>query len=436
MAHGTVQVKHKQEDTHGVLAWVVVFAAALYFFFEFIQMNMFNALDHSLMLVFHTDAVGLGKLSANYFYGNILFLFIAGMVLDRFSTKRLILTAMAVSIICVFCFSGATHLWQAQVARFVTGLAAAFCFLSCVRLASRWFPPKRMALAIGGVVTFAMLGGLVAQTPMTLLANDYGWRMALRIDGIFGIFLFIIIILCVRDYPMGGRKAFHDEEAAVRGDKLSHVIARVLGRLQNWLGGLYTSLMNLPVMLLGGIWGVPYLIHVRHLSAVDASFVTSMIFLGLIFGAPALGWLSDKWSLRKLPMIIGALVSIVVACAIILPQHLDLHVLEVLFFVLGFVTAAQVISYPLIAESNPGKFIGAAEGLAATIIMAGGLMQPVFAWVLQWSWHGQYAGHLPVYSAADYVTAMWIIPVAFLVALLISLCLKETHAKSFSSSEH
>jgi len=74
--------------------WLVCFSAALFFFYEFIQMNMFNAVSTDLMRDFSLHATKLGKLSAYYFYANLIFLPIAGVLLDRFSTRLIILSAL------------------------------------------------------------------------------------------------------------------------------------------------------------------------------------------------------------------------------------------------------------------------------------------------------------------------------------------------------
>ena len=57
------------------LAWVICFTAALFFLYEFMQMNMFNAIDPYLMHAFHINAEQLGSLSAIYYYSNVIFLF-------------------------------------------------------------------------------------------------------------------------------------------------------------------------------------------------------------------------------------------------------------------------------------------------------------------------------------------------------------------------
>src|SRR3990167_11254649 len=106
--------------------WLVCFAGSLFFFFEFIQLNSFNALAPALIQTFQIDATQVGILSANYFYANVIFLFPAGMILDRVSTRQVIILAMAISVLCTFGFALSRSLWQAELCRFVTGMAGLF----------------------------------------------------------------------------------------------------------------------------------------------------------------------------------------------------------------------------------------------------------------------------------------------------------------------
>ena len=135
--------------------WLVPLVAALFFFYEFVQMLMPNSLRPDLMQAFHIDATQLGLLSSCYFWANLLFLFPAGMILDRFSTKKVMLITLSLCVVGTLLFSQATDFSMAIAVRFITGIGSAFCFLGCIRLASRWLPAKHMALIAGLIVTMA-----------------------------------------------------------------------------------------------------------------------------------------------------------------------------------------------------------------------------------------------------------------------------------------
>lgn len=414
--------------------WVVVFSAALFFFFEFIQMNMFNALNPSLIKTFHIDATALGELSAYYFYAMVIFLFPAGMILDRVSTRKVIIIAMAASVICTFGFAASTALWQAKLCRFITGVSGSFCFLSNVRLASRWFELRRLALVIGLVVTFAMLGGMVAQTPLTVLTDHLGWRLTVTLNACFGVLLLVLIVIFVKDYPPSQTNDYFQQQKMLQTLGFWRTFHQTVKNLQNWCGGFYTAFMNLPIFLLGAMWGSLYLVQVRELTRPDASMVTSMLFFGTIVGSPVVGWLSDRWRRRQLPMVIGAVVALVLMLLLIYMPVLSFVPLLIIFFALGFITSTQIISYPLIAESNPLAITGSAEGMASVMIMAGGFTQPLFARLMEWHWHHQFIDNVPLFSLADYRTALAIMPIAFLLALVMSIIIRETFCVSCHES--
>ncbi len=413
------------------LGWLVTLTASLFFFYEFIQLNLFNAIDVQLMQAFHLNAPQLGQLASMYFYANALFLFPAGLLLDRFSTKKLLLAAVGLCTIGTFAFAIAQSYFLAAAGRFVVGLGASFCFLSCIRLASRWFPPSKMALVTGLVVTMAMLGGLVAQTPLAILSSIMGWRNAVLLDAALGILVALAIALIVQDRPPNSHEVAHADKAHLKTLGFWRCVKLVLLNPNNWLGGIYTSLMNLPVFLLGALWGIHYLTQVHHISAVQASYATTMFFVGVIFGSPTFGWFSDRIGRRVLPMIIGAIVSLVVMLVLMF-ANLSLHQIIELFFLIGFVTSSQVLSYPAIAELNPLALTSTAVAVdSITIMVSGAIFQPFFGWVMESHWnHAMTSDGVPLYSASDFMSAMMIMPIAFVISIFIAWMIKESFCKS------
>lgn len=408
--------------------WIVCFSAALFFFYEFIQMNMFSAIDAELMQAFKINAQQLGYLSAVYFYANVVFLFFAGMLLDRFSTRWIIFISLSICAGGTLAFALATNYYLAAFFRFLTGIGSAFCFLSCIRLASRWFPANKMALVSGLIVTMAMIGGMVAQTPLAWLVEKLGWRQALIYDAGLGAIILAIIMLNVRNYPTGLAAAdfeqhkFLSELGYWRSFKLAYF------KLQNWLCGIYSSLLNLSLFLLGAIWGSLYLMQVHHFSHQQATYPTSLIFTGTIIGSPLMGWLSDRLGRRKPLMLVGAILSLATVLVIIYGPAFSLMGYSLLFFLLGLTSSTQVISYPTVAESNAKMITATAVSVVSLCCISGGaIFQPLFGWLMDRSHDSVIINNIHVYSLHDYHMGLAILPIAFLVALLACFFIKETY---------
>ena len=162
--------------------------------------------------------------------------------------------------------------------------------------------------------------------------------------------------------------------------------------------------------------------------------VNSMLFLGAIIGGPLIGWGSDRLGLRVLPMKLGALASFLVFLAILyLP--VSLASMAALFFLLGFFTAAQVISYALVAESSSPTMTATAVSMVSIMTQGGYILyQSIFGRLLLWHGEMHMVGGVPVYSLADYQMAAMILPLGLGLALLIALKLKETHCRQTQES--
>lgn len=416
------------------LPWLVCITGSLFFFYEFIQMNMLNSLGMYISQEYNINATQLGILSSWYFYANLLCIPLAGTLLDRMSTKKLILIAMSVCTLGTLLFSLSHSLMIASFCRFFTGMGSAFCLLSAVKLASRWFDPRRMAMITGFVVTMAMLGGMVAQTPMTVLAVKLGWRPTLWLDAGLGFLITLLILIIVKDCPVGQQEHQKHEHAELKTLGFWHAKRIVFGNIRNWLAGFFTCFLNLPISLLGALWGNTYLQNVYQLSTTDASYVTSMIFLGTVIGSPVAGWVSDRLALRKGPMVIGAACSLLIVLTLILVPHLAVTQLIVLCFLLGLFSSVQIISYPLVAESNP-KILTATAVSTVSFTCIGGyaVFQPVFGRIMDWHWSlgdKLLRDGVPVYTPSDYQFAVWILPITFVIALVATLALKETHCQA------
>ncbi len=410
--------------------WLVCFSAALFFFYEFIQGNMFATISQDIMHDFGIKADKLGFMSSIYYVANVVFLFPAGVILDRFSTRKIILSAMVLCVTGTLLFASAHHFYLALFCRFITGIGSAFCFLSCIRLASRWFPPQRMAMIAGLIVTMAMTGGMVAQTPLTYLVQLLGWRQAIVVDGVLGIFFLMVIVKFVQDYPAGQEtiELEHKNKLAKMGFWTSLRTAYL--NSQNILAALYTSLMNMPVAIIGAMIGSMYLMQAEHMSRSDASMAVMMIFVGTIIGGPAIGWLSDKIRLRKGPMFIGNIMAMIVALFILFTPISHYSHWLILFFLLGFFTSAQVISYPLVAENSPLSLTATSVSVVSILTMGGYIVyQNLFTFLLHTHWDKTMSGGIPIYTPDNYHFALGLIPIGFIIAFIALTKINETYCK-------
>ncbi len=406
-----------------IQAFCVCFAASLFLAYELVQLHMLNAITPMLMQDLNFVATDLGILGSTYILADVLFLLPAGMILDRFSVRRVVLFALGLCIAGTVGFAYSENLWQACVCHFFSGIGNAFCFLSCMLLCSRWFPTRWHALVMGLMLTMGLAGGVVAQTPFSLLAQAFSWRDALLLDALIGFGIFMLVFLFVID----GRKEEEFRESEI---PFWEGIRLAVTNRQNIACGLYTGMMNLPVMLLGAMWGSLFLMQVHGMKLIEASFVTSMICMGTIVGCPLVGYISDKMMQRKPAMFAGALASLAIFLVIITTKESDPTLFGFLFFCLGVATSTQVLGYPLITENSRPELTGTSMGIAGMIIMGLALiLQPISGMLIDYGWDGALVEGVRFYAKGDFMRSFMIFPIGFAVSTLLTYVIVEKKRK-------
>lgn len=396
-------------------AWLAALSAALFFFYDFVIMQMGGTLKLDWMNEFGLTATQFSLLASMFLYGNTLMLIPAGIIMDRYSIRKVMLRVIPISLIATGVFTVTHSVWVAEVARFVQGSCNAFCFLSCVLVTSQFFEEKWRGFVMGLIVTLAMLGGVVAQTPLALLVNLIGWREALlglTCLGMVALLAFSVFVFDARRFDEIKLPTLKEEyEGFVSAFKNS----------KTWGYGLYISFMNLPVMVVAGLWGITYLQEVHHLAFTEACFVNSLIMIGTIVGSPVLGSLSDRFEKRQTVMAYSSVVAFFILLSVLYSHIESVYVMSVLFFLLGFATSAQVIGYPVISEKNPVELQAKAAGIASIAIMGGAaLAENVTGWLLEM--HHRYYGHddlVVIFSERDFQYAFTLMLLGFVISFFI-----------------
>ncbi len=210
----------------------------------------------------------------------------------------------------------------------------------------------------------------------------------------------------------------------------------IIQNKQIWVNGMYGCLVYLPTTVFGELWGIPYLMHAHHLSHHAAEVANSLLFFGLMLGAPTMGYLSDKMGKRRPLMLIGALGAGVLMGVLLYMPGLNEHCIDILLFGLGLLYSAQCIVFAVGRELSPSE--AAATAIAATnmMVMLGAMfLQPLLGYLLDVSWtmhHNVIDAVHPVlrhvYTAMDYQLAMSIVPIGIFIAALLVLFIEETYA--------
>jgi MFS family permease len=409
-------------------AWFICLIAACFFSYELVQLHMLNALSPHIMKDMGLNALELGTLSSSYLLADVIFLIPAGLIIDRFSVRGVILGALFFCIMGTFGFALSQNLLQASISHFFSGIGNAFCFLSCMMLANSWFKDKS-TFVMSLMVTVGLLGAVMAQVPFSIMAEKLSWRNTLYIDAFIGCGIWCLSYLFIYEAQdtVNMKKASWDLKVLFTQLKQAFRVK------ETWQCGFYTGLMNLPLMIISAMVGNLFLTQVHGFTDTKASLAISMISIGTIVGSSCFGWLSEKIGSKKQFMIYGALSSCLIFMSLFLFKKISLEMMMTILFFMGFLSATQVLGYPLITESAPKEAKGTAMGLSALIIMGiAFILQPVTGLLLDWH---KIEGS-SVYTFYDFARAFSIFPIAFFISFVIALKIKEKKKEVFNLSKN
>lgn len=406
--------------------WLVWGLGAAFFFCEYFARVSTSVMVKDLMQAFQVGALGIGTLSAFFYYPYVALQIPVGLLVDKYGVRRLLITMSLLTGIGCVIFGAASLLSVAQLGRFLLGFGGAFAFVCALKLAAEWFPATQFGLLAGLTQALGMIGAAVGEAPVSFLVHSIGWRETMYVMAVIFVILSVFITIIVSDKPQL-RTEYHPDQA--HQSMLGNLMI-VLRNPQSWYNAVYAGLIFAPTGAFAELWGVSYLETVHHLSESSAAAANGMIFLGWGVGGPLMGWLSDRMRARKPMMYVSAWTGLVILAAVLFIPHLHWVALYTLLFLFGISNAGVGIAYAVSAEINP-KFVSGASMAFANMmsVIIGALLQPIIGGLLDAHSSGLLANGVPVFSASDYHFAMAILPVCLFLAVFCVLGLRETHCQ-------
>jgi predicted MFS family arabinose efflux permease len=413
------------------LAIIIIIACSFFLIFKYMMNVSVSIMTPELMSTFHIHGIGLGFLGTTFLVTYLIFQLFSGILLDSLSIRLISSLAIAVSVLGLILFGWATEFWVALVGRGLQGIGASFATVTYLKLAANWFHPRYFARIAGFLATAAMIGAVAGDAPLALINQHYGWRAAIVACMIVGIILMLAFWFIVRNQP---KQPTAPELQSNPNFKISFKdISDILSRPLNWLVLLYTGLAFSPVAVFSSLWGNPFLHSVYQISTLDVPLYSTLMFVGLALGGPALGALSDVVKNRGVIMFVTTAGTLFFMLCAVYSNHQPHWLLAAELFMAGFTTGGFMLGFSIVKEYNP-IFV------AGTVIaftnsgdpIVGAWTDPVIGWILDSHWdHTLYNG-APIYTPYAYHLSMTVL-IANLTLACILVCiisqLRKHHVK-------
>ncbi|OMH99673.1 MFS transporter [Bradyrhizobium brasilense] len=358
------------------LAWTAV---AIAYAIAFLQRVSPQSVSLSFMHDFNTDAAGVAMLASSYFWGYTLMQIPAGLLVDRYGVKRVVLVSMIASSLGSAAFALAPNLLDVFVARLIVACGDALVFTALLKLVAQSFADERFGVMSGISQVSGYVGGVIATTPLAAAVSGFGWRACFLFIACIGLANLAFAKLALKPDPAShSNKTLKGVVIAAR-QSLAHVA--------NWGCAMTFASHFAVVTTLSGVWGIPMVAHFFHISPTAAGTPLLAFMIGNALGSIFLGHAADRAAAALDRALIGICVLRMLLIAMLLPpiaQTFGLAYVTVAFTALGLVAGGTV---PLVLKCVKKLYtadligVGASVNTTAAGIFAG-ISQPIIGFAM------------------------------------------------------
>ncbi|CEK10420.1 major facilitator superfamily (MFS) transporter [Legionella hackeliae] len=343
-----------------VAAWGIWIIASLFYAYQYILRVMPNIMLDNFVQQFHIDTAVFGQFSGVYYIGYSLMHLPIGIMLDRFGPRKVMTSCILLTVIGLLPIIFAEHWVYPLIGRALIGMGSSAAILGTFKIIRMGFKEEYFTRMLSFAVTIGLIGAIYGGGPVSYLTATLGYKTVVEIFAFFGILLAALTYFIVPeiDKPSYTSSILADVKQVITNRQ---IIALCL------LAGLMVG----PLEGFADVWGSAFIRQVYGYNRSLASYLPSMIFIGMCFGAPVLSYIAEK-SRNYLAVIIGAGFLMMMIFVALISQQMNRETMALGFIVVGVCSAYQILAIYKASTYVPEQMAGITTAIANMIIMSFG----------------------------------------------------------------
>ncbi len=389
-----------------ISVWTTWLVITFFYVFQYVLRVLPSNIINDFFENFQIQATDIGIFSSVYYFGYAGIHIPLGIWINKYGTKNVISLSALISSLGILPLIFTNSWILVVVGRLFVGAGSAGAALGLFTIVSTEFPKKYFATIIGISVTIGLIGAVFAGAPMCSLMKIIGWKKTLIWVFVAGGILSLLIYISAPKHEA-------NKTSISTKDGLKLLVSNKKIILISVAGGLLLGTLE----GFSDAWGVEFFRAVYQYSHVKAASIPQTVYIGMIFGLLILPILAEKIkSYFNAIMICAAVIS--ASFFVILYLNCSYIHLQILIFILGFVSAYQTLIIYLSANSVPEEYKSLSMAFTNMIMMIFGTIFHVsISKAMDIFWNGEIVNNAPVYSKQVYIYAVLIIPIASIIAI-------------------
>ncbi|MDR1031891.1 MAG: MFS transporter [Holosporales bacterium] len=295
-----------------------------------------SVLLDDIMQQFSMNATIFGQFSGVYYISYSLMHIPLGIMLDKYGPRKIIPICILLSAAGTLPLIFGKEWIFPTMGRVVTGIGSSAAILGSFKIIRMAFDEQRFTRMLSFCVTIGLSGAIYGGAPVRSMCEAFGYRGAIGILAAVGVLL--AVIAC---FVIPGVKEDEGGDSDSR-QSMFFGLRDVLTNRKVIIACFSSGLMVSPLEGFADIWGPKFLHQCYGIEGSNASYLTSMIFVGMCFGAPVLNFIAER--VGYIRSIILSAVTMFIIFVMLLAKVFNTVSLTVCFVIVGICSAYQILA--------------------------------------------------------------------------------------------
>src|SRR5918993_3251828 len=257
------------------MAWWVWTLAVVFVVYLFSFQTGYSVVNPNVQKDVGLSIEQISLIAAVYTWVFAICQFFGGALLDRLGSRLVLPISIALVTLGIFVFANAHSFEMLLLSQVVVAIGSCTGFVGAGYVGGQWFGMAKFSFMFGLVQFAASFFSAFNQNLLGLALQTIPWRELFTFIGVFGIGLFVLSALFIRnptpiERPEQSLPAFLGSVigSIVQVAKIPHV----------WLAAAFGALCFGVMLALGVVWG-PKLLQVRGFDTSTANWSASLLWL-------------------------------------------------------------------------------------------------------------------------------------------------------------
>lgn len=401
-----------------IFIWLL---SLIFYLYQYVaRASIPNVLNNELMDYFQIDATQVCGLFSTFYLVYMLMQIPVGYLLDKFGTKYVSFYSVLSCAFGLFVFIITRNYYVAIIGQILVGIGSSFAFILSLKLAEEMFPANKLPMMSAILNSSGAFGAFFISPVVAKLSGVVSIKTIIYTMSLIGTLLAFLLLSFVHHKR-------HNEKFST-----SNILVKlkvIVCNKQIIFTAIYSMLMYSVVVVFADHFGVSYMIAAFNTNIMDASWMCSMIYIGIIFGSPVFATIASYFKSYKLSLVIGSFSTFIIVL-IILFGGISVVNAPIFMFFLGVSVSSQVMAFPAAMSSVRHEMTATTSSLVNTITtLSGVLIYPLVGFVMDVS----KGGFQKIYLYKDFQYGFSVLLIALIFSIIISIWLGNSYKKSQDS---